>query len=87
MRVKTSVTLSKELLDAIDRTDTGDGSRSELLERATWKLLREQWRRERDERDLEIINTNADELNALALEVLEYQADPWDDEDDLEHAS
>ena len=37
-------------------------------------------KRERDLRDIEIINRNADELNREALDVLEYQALPLDDE-------
>lgn len=38
-------------------------------------------RAERDRRDIEIINANADYLNAGAEENLEFQADIWEDEE------
>lgn len=38
-------------------------------------------RAERDRRDVEIININADYLNAGAEENLEFQADIWEDEE------
>jgi metal-responsive CopG/Arc/MetJ family transcriptional regulator len=76
MKVKTSVTLSQELLDAIDQTCGPAANRSEFFERVAWDALREQWRRERNARDLAIINAHADELNALTEEIMALQADP-----------
>ncbi|MBI5949751.1 MAG: hypothetical protein HY875_16570 [Chloroflexi bacterium] len=73
MKVKTSVTLSEDLLRAIARV-SGDESRSEFIEDATWAEIRRRQCDERDQRDIAIINANAAELNAEALEVLEFQA-------------
>jgi metal-responsive CopG/Arc/MetJ family transcriptional regulator len=87
MKVKTSVTLSQELLDAIEQNLGEASSRSDFLERVAWKALREQWRRERDERDIAIYNALPDEEMAEALEVLEYQADPWADEESVAGAT
>ena len=64
MKVKTSVTLSEELLRAISAR-TGRANRSAFIEQAAWRYLRE----------LERINEHAKELNEEALDVLEFQAD------------
>jgi metal-responsive CopG/Arc/MetJ family transcriptional regulator len=72
MKVKTSITLSEELLAAIDR-ENGVKNRSVLIEEATWSYLRRRQRLERDKRELETIDRDADALNAEALDVLEFQ--------------
>ncbi|MDR0908597.1 MAG: hypothetical protein LBM77_02415 [Spirochaetaceae bacterium] len=36
-------------------------------------------REARDKRDIELINANADRINAEAMDVLTYQADIWQD--------
>ena len=74
MKVKTSVTLSEELLNAISAL-TDWSNRSALIEEATWRYLRERQRETRDRRELERINEQADELNEEAFDVLEFQAD------------
>jgi metal-responsive CopG/Arc/MetJ family transcriptional regulator len=74
MKVKTSVTLSPELLKAIDNSCGTGNSRSEFLERAAWEVLRRAAREERDKRDIAIINQHADQLNAEAADVLAMQA-------------
>lgn len=74
MKVKTSVTLSEELLHAIS-AEIGRTNRSALIEEATWRYLRERHRDLRDTRELERINEHADELNEEAFDVLEFQAD------------
>jgi len=71
MKVKTSVTLSEELLHAIDAQA---GQRSAFIEVAAWAYLRVRERERRDARDLAIINDNAEGLNAEALDALDYQA-------------
>jgi metal-responsive CopG/Arc/MetJ family transcriptional regulator len=73
MRVKTSVTLPKELLTRIDRIDS---NRSAFVEKASRVYLASLERARRDAHDLAIINANADRLNAEAMDVLEYQAIP-----------
>jgi len=73
MKVKTSITLSEEILKAIDLHIGGYRSRSEFLETAARKLIAELVRKEAERRDLEIINRHADSLNAEAEDVLTYQ--------------
>jgi len=73
MKVKTSITLSKELLRAIDRYQSEYNSRSEFLEAAARSFLARLARQKVERRDLEIINRHADELNAEAEDVLTYQ--------------
>lgn len=70
MRVKTSITLPQELLGRLDRVDR---NRSALLERAAEAYLKEIAQRERDRRDIAIIDKNAKRLNREAADVLEYQ--------------
>jgi metal-responsive CopG/Arc/MetJ family transcriptional regulator len=73
MRVKTSITLPTELLKNIDRTES---NRSAFFERAARAYLAELNKAKRDARDMAIINSNADRLNAEALDVLDYQDFP-----------
>ncbi len=70
MRDKTSVTLPQELLTRIDRVDK---NRSALLERAALAYLDHLARQDRDRRDIELINRNAERMNKEAEDVLEYQ--------------
>jgi metal-responsive CopG/Arc/MetJ family transcriptional regulator len=74
MKEKTSITLSKEVLRAIDRIAGSKQSRSALIEAVLLEYLRQRTRAERDARDLAIIKRNAAELNREALDALEYQA-------------
>jgi metal-responsive CopG/Arc/MetJ family transcriptional regulator len=73
VRVKTSITLPKELLGRLDRVDK---NRSALLERAAVAYLAELDKQARDLRDIAIINRNADRLNREALDSLGYQHIP-----------
>lgn len=73
MRVKTSITLPEELLGRRDRVDN---NRSALLERAALAYLAHIEREKRDQKDVEIINRNAERLNREALDTLEYQRLP-----------
>jgi len=70
VRVKTSITLPKDLLGRLDRVDK---NRSALLERAARAYLAHLERVKRNRRDLEIIEQNADRLNREAMDTLEYQ--------------
>jgi hypothetical protein len=69
MKVKTSVTLSQELLEEIDHLPEYN-NRSIFLEMAAWAYLEQRRREERERRDLEIINERADYLNAEMADVL-----------------
>ncbi len=73
MKIKTSVTLSKELLNAIDNKSLGHKSRSDFIENAVWKYILLILREEQNNKDLEIINQNAESLNKEANDVLDYQ--------------
>lgn len=71
MKVKTSITLSQEVLAAIDKFHP---NRSEFLEKAARSYLRALRRAERDARDRALYEKYAAELNQQALETLEYSA-------------
>ena len=74
MKVKTSVTLSEELLQAIS-AETSSDNRSAFIETATWEYLELRRKRVRDRREMELISTNADLLNDEARDALEFQDD------------
>ena len=73
VRVKTSITLPKALVDRLDRVDS---NRSALLERAALEYWERLDRHRRDQRDLEIIDRNARRVNREAGDTLEYQKLP-----------
>lgn len=74
MKIKTSVTVSEDLLEAVDARIGQAASRSEFIEGAVRSYLASPVRREHDARDLEIMNRYADEMNAEASDLLDYQA-------------
>lgn len=74
MKVKTSVTLSEELLKAIS-AETSSDNRSAFIETATWEYLELRRKRVRDRREMELISANADLLNDEARDALEFQDD------------
>lgn len=73
MKVKTSITLERGLVAAIDKQVDEYGSRSEFLEVAARQLLARQAKEEQDQRDLNLINRRAAALNREAEDVLDYQ--------------
>jgi metal-responsive CopG/Arc/MetJ family transcriptional regulator len=75
MKLKTSVTLSEDLVRSIDGAARRGESRSQAIERLLQQSLKAEARRAADARDLEAINRHADALNAEAEDVLSYQAD------------
>jgi metal-responsive CopG/Arc/MetJ family transcriptional regulator len=74
MKVKTSISLSENLLTTIDQFADEYKNRSTFLETAAWAFIESMKRAERDRRDMEIIDQRADALNAEAMDVLGYQA-------------
>jgi metal-responsive CopG/Arc/MetJ family transcriptional regulator len=73
MKVRTSITLSEELLKAIDKCAAQRReTRSTFIETALWVSIKPPARSKQNARDLEIINRQADFLNQEASEVLEY---------------
>jgi metal-responsive CopG/Arc/MetJ family transcriptional regulator len=76
MKVKTSVTLSEELVEELDEMTDEDSNRSQMIERAVAEFIENRRRRLRDVRDLEILNRSADELNQEIDDVLAHQVIP-----------
>ena len=70
MRIKTSITLPEDLLKSIDRTGP---NRSAFIERASRAYLARLEKAKREAKDTQIINANADRLNAEAMDVIGYQ--------------
>ena len=75
MKLKTSVTLSEDIMKRLDRASTKDESRSQTIERLVREGLAARARQVADARDLALINAHAEALNAEADDVLTYQAD------------
>ena len=73
MKVKTSITLSEELLEQIDLLSAQYQNRSVFLETAAWAYIEQLRREEQAARDLEILNRRADYLNAEVADALQYQ--------------
>ena len=73
MKFKTSITLARDVVNAIDQQVDEYGSRSEFLEVAARRLLARLAKEEKDRRDLSIINRRATTLNREAEDVLDYQ--------------
>jgi metal-responsive CopG/Arc/MetJ family transcriptional regulator len=75
MKVKTSITLSEELIKSIDELFGGQKNRSEFIENAVREYIERQVQVERDLKDIDILNKKADKLNKEAEDVLSYQID------------
>ncbi len=75
MKMKTSITLSEDVIKAIDKLTGRSKNRSEFIETAVRAYIAQRIRHERNARDLEIINQHADRLNEEALDVLAYQGE------------
>jgi metal-responsive CopG/Arc/MetJ family transcriptional regulator len=75
MKQKTSITLSGDLLDRLDQLIGPGGNRSAVMERALESYLTDQERRQREARDLAILNRDSARLNSEARDVLGYQDD------------
>jgi len=75
MKIKTSVMLSQALLSDIDHLLKKNKSRSEFIEIALRFYIRQLQRSEQAERDIEIINRQADYLNRETEDALQYQVE------------
>ena len=74
MKEKTSITLSSDLLAEVDRDASAAASRSAFIEGVLREYFKEKVRRAIYERDLQILNANADYFNREMEDVLRYQA-------------
>jgi metal-responsive CopG/Arc/MetJ family transcriptional regulator len=70
MKLKTSVTLSSELLEQIDKVHS---NRSSFFEQAALEFLQKTEKSARDIKDAGILSRRADQLNREAADVLDYQ--------------
>jgi metal-responsive CopG/Arc/MetJ family transcriptional regulator len=73
MKVKTSVTMDKDLLETVNKLLGKYRNRSEFIEAALQAYIAQITRHEQNAKDAEIINRCADDLNKEALDVLDYQ--------------
>lgn len=73
MKVKTSITLSEDIIEYIDRNLDQMRTRSEFIERALRLFIAQKKRDELNTRDVEIINKRSEYLNEEADDVLSYQ--------------
>ena len=72
MKIKTSITISEELLKTIDEFIDDQTNRSLFLESAAWEHIARLRRARQNERDLAILNERADYLNEEMMDVLDY---------------
>ena len=75
MKIKTSITLSEEIIREIDKLSSQYGNRSVLIELAVRQFLATETKRKRDLQDIEILNRRADALNKEAEDTLTYQVE------------
>lgn len=75
MKVKTSITLEDELLNRIDTVLLASESRSAFFANAARQLAQKRERAKRDERDIRLINANAEALNDEAVDNLAFVAE------------
>lgn len=73
MKVETSIIVDKELLETVERLAGKDKNRSEIIEAALQAYVARSARHKQNAPDLEIIAAYADDLNAEALDTLDYQ--------------
>lgn len=77
MKIKTSITLSKELLREIDaRVEPQQRSRSEFIEEAVRVFLAQADRVALQTREAALLRQHAAALNAEMADILEYQVLP-----------
>lgn len=76
MKLKTSITISEDILAAIDKRSGQFKNRSDFIEAAIRAYIERLLRAEQDAKDLAIINRQADRLNQEAVDVLAYQVIP-----------
>ena len=73
MKLKTSITLSEDIVRTIGKMGRKGESRSQTIERLLREGLSKRVRHAADQRELAAINEQADALNAEAEDVLTYQ--------------
>jgi metal-responsive CopG/Arc/MetJ family transcriptional regulator len=75
MKSKASITLAEGVLREVDQLAAQGSNRSRIIEQAVVEYLERRRRADREQRDLEILNRHAQELNDEMDDVLSFQAD------------
>ncbi|CAN5538512.1 hypothetical protein BH10ACI2_BH10ACI2_04750 [soil metagenome] len=75
MKVRTSVTLPRELLLKVDALTGKTRKRSSVVESALIEYVAKERPSDVNQRDTDIINKNADLINRQIEETLEFQAE------------
>lgn len=75
MKVKTSITLSQDLIATIDAHQALYKTRSEFIEAAIRAFAAQLRRAEQNAKDAAILNRHAERLNREAMDVLAYQVE------------
>ena len=75
MKVKTSISISQDVLKTIDSLAGSARHRSDFIEAALRAYIALKIRQRQNEHDLEILNRNADRLNKEAEDILDYQVE------------
>ena len=73
MRVRVSISISPQTLEAVDKLAGTKSNRSRIFETAVLAYLDRKHRKGREDRDLEILNRCADDLNQEIEDILAYQ--------------
>ena len=72
--MKTSITLSSDVIEAVDALAGRGGNRSAVIERVLRAYFQHRARAAANRRELERLNRAAERLNREAADVLTYQA-------------
>ncbi|MDM8522974.1 hypothetical protein QUF80_06330 [Desulfococcaceae bacterium HSG8] len=75
MKIQTSVMLSENLLSTIEQMSEKDKTLSDFIEVALQFYISKLKRFDETDKDIEIINKNADYLNRETQDALQYQAE------------
>lgn len=75
MKLKTSITLSEDILKSLDGLSEEFKNRSDLVETALRFFFEKRLQKQREAKDLKILNTRSDALNEEAEDVLSYQVE------------
>ncbi len=75
MKVKTSITLSMDLLKEIDTMTKEKSNRSAFIEAALRSYLKKKRKEIREKKDFDILNKVSDKLNKEANDVLSWQVE------------
>jgi metal-responsive CopG/Arc/MetJ family transcriptional regulator len=76
MKLKTSITLSQEVLAAVDRIAGKNGNRSAVIENAVIDYVARRAIAARDKRDRDLLDRHAEALNRETAELMEFQSEP-----------